>query len=74
VKPQVCPRCERQIEASEPVVQEVRVELRRVQPGDPLLSYPTRPLRHSHTACWTPQVGWAVITRGKLQDVAAGAS
>ena len=55
-------------------MQEIRVELRRVQPGDPLLSYPAPPLRHSHVACWAPHSAWAVVTRGRLQDLMPGAS
>jgi hypothetical protein len=69
VETQVCPRCGRPIEPSEAVVQEIRVELRRVQPGDPLPSYPAPPLRHSHAACWVPQSGWTVVTHGTLRDV-----
>ncbi len=63
------PTLRRPIEPWDAVVREVRVELRRVEPDDPLLSYTTPPLRHSCAACWAPQAGWAVVSRGKLQDV-----
>ena len=65
-----CPGCERPIAGWEAVVQELRVELRRVHPDDPLHSSSAQLRRQWHAACWVPQEGWAVVTHERQQDVA----